>query len=411
MARNRASDLAGVSEFRYPSSRRLLYGPNALDRLPDVLEEIGANRAFAVVSSHLGPVREQLETVLGPLLAGTFDGTAMHVPRQSVVAAAAQAREAAADVVISFGGGTVIDCAKGVTLCLGYGITEPGDLDGHAIRYEHGGRVDVPAVDRELLPHISVPTTLSGAESTRLFGSTDSRTLGKAVFASPRFAVDTILLDPLATRETPAQLWAASGMRAVDHAVEGMLSARHMPLHDGAAVEGLQLLVGNLAKSSRDPDDADARLACQLGAWLAAFAAEAVGTGLSHAIGHQLAPQFDLLHGVTSALMLPHVVAFGRDATVDRLPRVAAGLGVDVTGLSNEQAADAAVEALRRFVATLEPLGVPQSLRAAGCDHSQLGQVADHVMGDPTIATSPLPIDRQAVLGLLEAAWSFDAAA
>jgi alcohol dehydrogenase class IV len=392
-------------EYEYPASRSLIYGGGSVEQLRSLIGPGSGSRAFAVVSSHLGTIRERLEELLGRRLVGVFDAPAMHVPRQSILAAAAAARAARADTVVSVGGGSVIDCAKGVALSLAYGFTQPADLDVHAVRFERGVP-RVPVVERDLVRHISVPTTLSGAESTHLFGSTDPVSLAKYVYASPRFAVETIILDPEMTRGTPARLWVASGMRAVDHAVEGILSRRHMPLHDATGAEGLRILSARLVASAADPDDLDARLDCQLAAWLTIFAAGAVGTGLSHAIGHQLAPRFGMLHGETSAVILPHVLDYNREATRDRATRVAAALGVDVAGLSLEQTGEEAVHALRRLVASIARFGIPQTLRAAGVDREGLGGVADHVMLDPTLATNPKPVSRKDVMAILDAAWT-----
>jgi alcohol dehydrogenase len=390
-------------EYAFPDIRRLIYGVGALDRAAEVLAEGDESRVFVIASSHSGAAVQHLRDRLGHRFAGVFDGVTMHVGRDSVLAAAQAAREAGAEVIVSIGGGTAIDCAKAVTLCLGGDVTTPAALEAYRVRYHHPDGLEIPPVDARLPRHIAVPTTLSGAESTTMFGVTDPITRQKAVFVSPRLAVTAIVLDPWVARGTPDWLWASSGMRAVDHAVEGVLSSRHMPLHDATGLEGLRILRRELVGSARDPGNADARTACQLGAWLSTISIGAVGVGLSHAIGHQLAPQFDMAHGVTSAVMLPHVMEFNRDVTVDRLARIAEPLGCH-TG-HPEADAVAAIAAIREFVATLEPLGVPRTLQAAGADRAGLALVADHVMADHAVATNPKPVTREAILALLHAAW------
>jgi alcohol dehydrogenase class IV len=260
----------------------------------------------------------------------------------------------------------------------------------------------VPELPADLMPHIAVPTTLSGAEHTGLAGVTDERTHVKGAYTAPGLMPRAIVLDPVVTASTPDWLWAASGMRAVDHAVEGLLSARAMPFTDGLGVEALRLLAANLAASAKNPHDLDARTNCLLATWLSIFGLTNVGVGLSHGIGHQLAAEFDLLHGLTSAIMLPLVMEFIAAETAPAQRRVAEALGVDTRGLDDRAAARAAVHAIRELISEL---GVPHTLSAVGATRDRLPAVATAALGDPAVAGCPRPVTQADLEHLLAAAW------
>jgi alcohol dehydrogenase len=233
-------------------------------------------------------------------------------------------------------------------------------------------------------------------------GITDDESRVKHAVVDPRLAPRVVLLDPELSVATPEWLWAASGMRAVDHAVEGLLSSRAMPFTDALGVEALRLLAADLAHSAKNPGDLGARTNCLIATWLSIFGLTNVGVGLSHGIGHQLAAEFDLLHGLTSAIMLPLVMEFSAAQTAPAQRRVAEALGVDTSGLDDPAAAAAAVEAVRKLI---EDLGVPHTLRAVGASRDRLPAVAAAALGDPAVAACPRPVSRRDLEGLLAAAW------
>jgi alcohol dehydrogenase class IV len=390
--------------FIVPPVDTVCYGPGAVDGISGYVEKLGGSRVFAVLSGSLaGSAAEAaLATRLGRTLVGTYNRTRQHVPRGSVLEAAQAAREARADIVVSLGGGTPIDCAKAVALCLAEGITRPEQFEDYRVRFTYPATYDIPDVPGSVMPHIAVPTTLSGGEHTGLCGVTDEATHLKGSYSSPKLNPKVVILDPLMTTRTPGWLWAASGMRAVDHAVEGILSNRNMPFADALSTEALRLLSANLPASTRDPHDVEARTNCLVAAWLSIFAATNVGVGLSHGIGHQLAAEFDMIHGVTSAVMLPLVMEFNAAHTAARLRRIADALGHHTRGMDNTTAAWRAVTAVRELIASLD---VPHTISAAGGDKARLPAIARHVMTDPAVAASARSITEGDVLALLEAAW------
>ncbi|MBT2269513.1 iron-containing alcohol dehydrogenase [Rhodococcus erythropolis] len=389
-------------EFAMPTTNSIVYGKDALGALPDVVARKGASKALVMMSGSLAgsSVEQELREHLGNTVAEVFSATPQHVPREAVLAAADIARSHNVDCVISVGGGTQIDAAKAVAMCLAADVTDDAGFDRHRIRFTYPNTFVVPQVPGAVVPHFAIPTTLSGAENTDLVGITDMRTREKHTYRSPLLAPAAVVLDPAMTTTTPDWLWGASGIRAVDHAVESILSAGSTPVSDALCTEALELLNTNLAHSVRNPRDTDARLQCLLGAWLASFAITNSGVGLSHAIGHQLAAEFDITHGVTSAIMLPHVIAFNARSIQEKAQRIASAFGRTIH--PGTTAADAARDAVRELVANV---GVPATISGAGGRRDALPAIAAHVMLDHTISANPRPITESDILRLLEAAW------
>jgi alcohol dehydrogenase class IV len=390
--------------FSVPHIERVVFGVGAFDAIDDLVQGLGGRRVFALVSTALigSPVEATLQAHLGPRLVALHSGIRQHVPRATVLEASARARDVGADCLVSVGGGTPIDCAKAVAMCLAAGITSIDGFDDYRVRFTYPDIYEVPELPAGLIPHIAVPTTLSGAEHTGLTGVTDERTHIKGAYSAPGLMPRAIVLDPVVTRGTPDWLWAASGMRAVDHAVEGLLSSRAMPFTDGLGLEALRLLKANLAHSAKNPDDTDARTSCLIATWLSIFGLTNVGVGLSHGIGHQLAAEFDLLHGLTSAIMLPLVMEFSAAQTAPAQRRVAEALDVDTRGLDDPAASAAAVRAVRDLI---DELGVPHTLSAVGATRDRLRAVATAALGDPAVAACPRPVTQVDLEQLLAAAW------
>lgn len=390
--------------FESPPVETIYYGPGAFDRIVGLVDRYGGRRVFVIASATLvrAGVSRRLEALLGARLAGVHAETRQHVPRTAVLVAADRAREVDADLLISVGGGTSIDCAKAVGMCLAEQITEPADFDAYRGDFTVAGTRAASLLEDRTLPHIAVPTTLSGAEHTAMLGIMDETRHEKDVFHCEQFVPDAIVLDPEVTVDTPAWLWASTGMRAIDHAIEGMLSARSIPLIDALGLEAVRILASRLPDAGHDPGDLAAQMACLHAAWLASHALTNIGVGLSHGIGYQLTAQYDIPHGLTSCAVLPTVVEFNAPVVLPQLRRIADALGADVRELSDVEAADACVAALRALV---ERLGVTSRLRDLGADQRTLALVAERTVRDGPAAGNPRPVVKEDVLRLLQAAW------
>lgn len=394
-----------TGQFNYTAMRRVRYGPGTIESLPADLAEFGGRRALLIASSNLASSTElvkRVERLLGSAHAATYTGVAQHGPRKAVLEATRLAREHRADSLVSFGGGSPIDGAKMVALCLAEDVERADQLERLILRFEYPDKFFIPELRPAQIPIIAIPTTLSAGEFTPYAGALNEETRHKDLYFGPTLLAREVILDPEVTVHTPAWLWGASGVRAIDHSVETFLSAKHMPMSDALTMEALGKLIGNLAHSARTPTDLAARQECQFGAWLSIFALGNVSMGLSHAIGHQLGGSYNVTHGVTSAIMLPWVMEFNLPATLERQKRLAQAMGIDVHGMSDEAAGRAAISKLRAVLTELE---IPTRLRDVAVPRQGFGQLVEHTIHDALVVTNPRPVTPEDILGLLENAY------
>lgn len=386
-----------AATFQFLRQERVTYGRPAAEAVLEEAERAGAARILVVASRSLltwTPVVDRIESALGPRLAGRFDGCREHTPIETVIACASRARDLSADLIVSIGGGTVIDTVKATLLCLSENINETEGLLEKAVALDEEGKPVLPRVGPSPVRQIAVPTTLSGAEFSNLAGVTDPARGIKDAYLSPDAVPLAVVLDPAATLYTPRDLWLSTGIRAVDHAVESVCSAAPNALTDATCLHALRLFAEALPRSSEAPEDTAARLECQLAVWLAAFGIARVPYGASHGIGHQLGAVAGMLHGVTSCVMLPAVLRYNKPATAAQQAAIAGALG-DPDG----DAADL-VEAL------VTRLGLPTRLRDVGVTEDQLDQIAEGSLGNMMVRSNPRPIsDISQVLDILQLAW------
>ena len=339
-----------------------------------------AERVFLMVSGTLHRATDEIDRIRGALgnrCVGVFDRMPPHTPRHAVIAAAEQARAARADLIVTVGGGSITDGAKAVQLCLANNVRTPEALD--ALRPVDGAP---PPCNAPTVRQVSVPTTLSAGEFSAIAGVTDERRKVKELFRHPCVIPRAVILDPAITVHTPEWLFLSTGIRAVDHCVEGICSNEAHPFADAQALRGLALLARGLPRVKADPSDLGARLDCQIGAWLSMGPlASGVPMGASHGIGYVLGAVFDIPHGHTSCIMLPAVMRWNQPANAERQALVAAAM--------NHPGEDAA-DVLDSFIAAL---GMPRSLSAVKVGREAFDRMAEQAMGTPWVPRNPRRID------------------
>lgn len=383
---------------RYPPMERVIYGLSLAEALAQEMERLNAQAIYVMASGTLTRQTDVIETVrrvLGNRFAGLCAKIGAHTPRTDVVAAANEARAVKADLLLTVGGGSVTDAAKMVGICLGNDITEPEQLDRLKATVTPDGKTHRPPVNAPATRSVDVPTTLSAGEFTAMAGCTDTVRNVKESYAHPLMMPQTVILDPAVTVHTPEWLFLSTGIRAVDHAVEDICSINPAPLSDGASLHALRLLSAGLPAVKANPRDLEARLNCQLGAWMSIMGSQnGVTKGASHGIGHVLGGTAHVPHGYTSCVMLPHVLRFNERVNATRQKWVAEALG-----RPNDSAADA-------VAALIAGLGLPTTLRDVGVRREQLDEIAANSMHDRWVHTNPRKIDGPAVVRqLLDAAW------
>jgi maleylacetate reductase len=358
----------------------VVFGRPGSEAIVEQLDRLGAKRAFLMVSGTLNRKTDEIENirrVLGPRCAGTFDTMPPHTPRAAVIEAADQARAANADLIVTIGGGSITDGAKAVQLCLANDIRHPDDIDG--IR---AGRGASPQLTAPTVRQISVPTTIAGGEFSATAGVTNEKTKVKEALRHPLLMPRAVILDPWLSLHTPDWLWLSTGIRAVDHCVEGICSREAHPYGDAQALKGLSMLAQALPRVKADAQNLDARMDCQIGTWLSTGPlASGVPMGASHGIGYVLGAEFDVPHGYTSCVMLPSVMRWNKSANAERQAQVAAAMGHP-----NEDAGDV-------LDAFIRGLGMPRSLREVKVGPEHFDRIAQAAMATPWVPRNPRKIE------------------
>jgi maleylacetate reductase len=388
--------LSGV--YRFPAMENVIFGKPFAEALAQEVDRLDARAVFVLASGTLARTTDtidRLREALGNRMAGVHAKIGAHTSRADVVDAANAAREAGAHLLATIGGGSVTDAAKMVGLCLGNRVTEPSQLDAYRATIAADGTTRRPEVAPPSLRSIAIPTTLSAGEFSAGAGCTDAARHVKESYSHPLMIPRSVILDPEASVHTPEWLFRSTGIRAVDHAVEDICSVNAQPISEGAAYHALRLLGRGLRAVKADPGDREARLDCQIGAWMSMVGSQTgVSKGASHGIGHVLGGTAGVPHGYTSCVMLPHVLRFNAPVNAEKQVRVSEALG-----RPNEPAADVVAE-------LVAGLGLPTRLRDVGVEPEQLDLIAENSMHDRWIHTNPRKIDGPAVIRtLLDAAW------
>ena len=383
------------SVHRQFAQQRVHYGTPFLDAIEGELSISGDRRVVLVTSARQSATTAaaHLRQRLGGCLAGEIVGIAPHVPRDGVLRGAAIAREARPDCLIAFGGGSVIDAAKAILACVESDIDDEVGLD--ALLARSRARADPSAWDRVPATRIiAVPTTLSAAECSWFGGITDPVSGTKAAVSGAGLMPRSVVYDPALTREVPMPVFLASGIKAIDHAAERLGSLSVRPYSDALSEKALELLSSALPRVKADPDDLNARLDCQMGAWLSMAGMQAgAQVGASHALGHVIGGATGALHGDTSCVCLAPVLRWNESVNAERQSAVSRGLGAGGT-------AGDAVESLVRA------LGLPTRLRDIGVDRSVLPDLAARALNDLPMRTNPRrPRDAGEIEALLDTMW------
>jgi maleylacetate reductase len=315
--------------FRYANPPVIHWGPGSIAQLGAEVERLEAARVALVTTRSLLSSLDRLG--IDPTVTLTIG---QHAPMTQIREAAEDAGLAGANAIVSFGGGSPIDAAKIISVRL-------AGSDGRA------------------LPHIAVPTTLSVAELAAGAGFTDDSG-DKAGMRDPRLLPQTVIYDANLTLATPMHLWLSTGIRALDHAVEGFLADGEHPLNDVMALESMRRLFDSLPRAKAAPDDVDMRTENQLAAWFAFTLPGASASGLSHTMGKQIGARHGIPHGVTSCLLLPHVMRYLARSMPERLSALPSP------------------DAVEELIASLE---LPQHISQFDVGQAELRRAADELAG------------------------------
>jgi len=367
-------------DFTLSKLERVMSGPGKVATLGQELERRGLKRAIVVTGKTLGGSAslEKVRAATGARCVAVFKGARQHVPRSTANELQAMIERESADSLVSFGGGSPIDTCK---------VASHPFLEG-----------------REII-HIAVPTTLSAAEYTHGGGVTDEKTLVKSAVADPRLQPKTVINDPELTLETPEWLWVATGMRALDHAIETIYATRHYPLSDALGAKAISLLIGHLKPSIKTTgaEQLAHREECQFAAWFSIYGSMNTRFGISHLLGHQIGPRWNVAHGITSCVTLPHAMRFMAGIAPERFGPIAEGFGIPFDRANPRASALACADRTAEFIASFD---VPRTLKDAGVSRNEMRQIVPAVLHEvKERAVVDKPITEAEVIALLEAAY------
>jgi alcohol dehydrogenase len=295
--------------FDYESRTRVVFGPGAIQRLGELARELGARRALVVSDPGVMSAGHTDRGVTALAAAGigvqVFGRVRENPTTDDVQHGLDAARDWQPDLLVGLGGGSSLDCAKGVNFL-----------------YTNGGRMQdywgVGQARQPMLPMIAVPTTAgTGSEAQSFALISDPVTKAKMACGDKKAACRVAILDPQLTLTQPPRVTALTGMDAAAHALETYVSKRRNSLSQMFSREAWRLLAGNFAEVLAHPDNRSARAAMQLGAHYAGAAIENSMLGAAHALANPLTAHYGIAHGEAVGLMLPHVVRYNAEVHAD----------------------------------------------------------------------------------------------
>lgn len=376
--------------FNYFGPTKIVFGVNA-SRDADI--EMGAlGGSKAVVVTDKGIIKAGLVDGITECLGGKCAGVFSEVPQDTgveVVDAAAEfARKNGADMVISVGGGSVIDTAKGMCILL---------TEGGTLRDFNG----VQLLSRPQVPHMVIPTTAgTGSEVTNAAVIMD-REMGQKRLLVENFNVPRMaILDPKMTEKLPPLLTASTGMDAMTHAVEAVHSIPHEPITDGLALHAIRLLYRYLPVCVENGSDLHARGQVQIAATMAGWAFGNAMVGIVHAMAHSIGAIAHVPHGIANGILLAESMEFNLEEASDGYAMIAEAMGVREKGMDDHDAARAAISAMREF--TLR-IGHPQRFSEMGVSEQDIVKAADLSLSDGSIVNNPrIVMDSSEVLDIFQ---------
>ncbi len=383
-----SSTLPAEPGFDFQPLGRVMFAPGALNQLGEAVKSIGGERVLLVTDpglEHVGHPQRALKIMReAGLEVFTFDGVKENPTEREVVAGVVFARTHHVDCIVAVGGGSSMDCAKGINFILTNG--------GRMADYKGNGKATKP-----MLPSVGVPTTAgTGSEAQSYALITDEHTHHKMACGDKKAAFRVSILDPELTLSQPKSVTAVTGIDAVAHAIESFVCTKRNAISSMCARSAFGHLEPNFETVLRSPQDLPARTAMQLGSHLAGMAIENAMLGVCHSCANPLTAHYGITHGVAIGVMLPHVIRFNAP--------VAGHLYAELIGeRANRQPA---AEVLAARVSQLTAAaGLPQSLKECGVSDTILQLLAEEANLQWTARFNPRPVTEADIHKLYQAAW------
>jgi alcohol dehydrogenase len=370
-----------------------LMGIGSVKETGGQVKALGASKALLVTDKGISAmgmadkIKEQVEEAGVKVV--IFDGAEPNPTDKNVADGVKVYQDNQCDAIISLGGGSSHDCAKGVGLVIG-----------------NGGNIrDFEGVNKSTKPmpaFVAINTTAGTAsEMTRFCIITNTDTHVKMAIVDWRCTPNVAINDPLLMVGMPAALTAATGMDALTHAVEAYVSTIATPITDACAIKAIELIAEYLSPAVANGENLEARDKMAYAEYLAGMAFNNASLGYVHSMAHQLGGFYNLPHGVCNAILLPAVSQFNLIACPERFADIAAALGENIEGLSVTEAADKAIAAIRKLSASI---GIPAGLKALNVKEEDLKIMAENAKKDACQLTNPRKATLEQVIGIFKAA-------
>ena len=380
-----------VAPFDFHIPTRVVFGPGTLGRLGELAREVGGTCVLLVTDPGLEAAGHPQRAVRSLQEAGLtvhlFDDVEENPTSKHVEAGAHFAKPLGIDLIVTVGGGSAMDCAKGINFILTNG--------GTMADYKGFGKAKRP-----MLPSIGIPTTAgTGSEAQSFALIADAKTHMKMACGDRKAAFNVTILDPEVTVSQPGHVTALTGIDAVAHALESYVSTARNPGSQMFAREAWRLLEPNLEVVLKEPTDLEARGAMQMGAFLAGAAIENSMLGVCHACANPLTAHYGITHGQAIGILLPHVVRYNAQ-TVGALY----GELLEETSLADGQPGGPAETIAKRIAGLMKAAGLPTTLSACGVSPTILPILAEEANQQWTARFNPRPVAEPDLVALYEAA-------
>ena len=381
-----------TATFYMPSMN--IIGAGAVEQAVNELSQLGFKQALIVTDKPLVEMgyAQSLQDALAKkdIKSCLFDEVQPNPTVGNVEAGLKLLKESHCDFVISLGGGSPHDCAKGIALVAS---------NGGSIRDYEG----VDQSKQAQLPLVAINTTAGTAsEVTRFCIITDEQTHIKMAIVDKNVTPIMSVNDPELMKNMPKSLTAATGMDALTHAVEAYVSTAANPITDACALKAVTLISQYLSRAVQDGNDMEARNQMAYAQLLAGMAFNNASLGYVHAMAHQLGGFYDLPHGVCNAILLPHVQRFNSQVASERQTEIANAMGLITEGLTHEQGAKLCIEAIEKLA---DAVGIPKGLAGLGVKEADLDTLAQNAMKDACGLTNPIQPSHEQVVAIFKAAF------
>ncbi len=370
-----------------------LMGADCLKDAGDQLGELGFKKALIVTDKVLGQIGivKKVTDVLDNknIEYAIYDETKPNPTVKNVNDGLALLKEKECDFVISLGGGSAHDCAKGIALL----ATNGGEIKD----YEGVDKSKKPQ-----LPMVGTNTTAgTGSEMTLFAIITDEERHIKMALVDKHLTPIIAVNDPMLMLAMPKSLTAATGMDALTHAIEAYVSTAATPITDACAEKAIELISNYLVNAVENGQEVEARDMMAYAEYLAGMAFNNASLGYVHAMAHQLGGFYNLPHGVCNAILLPHVQEYNKSTSASRLAKIAKIMGGNIEGLTDEQGADLCIDMIKSLSQTI---GIPEGLGVLGVKESDFETLATNALNDACSLTNPRKGNLEEVIAIFKKA-------